>query len=192
MKYTRRILLAGAALALPISLLGGTYAAAPVEPKTKSVDVYVLYSSKEKGDKDDIIEALGDDLEIKSYGTDKLKLSDYSGKQKAIAKIDAAELVILLGDGSSKILKDAKFKSPVIILRSAGRKAFSQDWNLNIVEEGTDVKDLPHSKDHVSVGSVKELEGLEDVLDAEAVTVTDPKKNFLSVAAALIKLKLDD
>ena len=190
MQHTRRILLAGMAIALPLFVFHSISGPEPVE--AGNVDVYVLYSSKEKSDKASIVEALGSDLDIKTYGTDKLKLSDYSGKQKAVAKIDKAGVVVLLGEGSSKILKGTEFASPVFVLKSAGRKALSSDWNLNIVADGTDVSELPHSKRHVVVDSVEALDKLENVLDAEAISVKDADRNLFAIAAKLIDLKLDE
>ena len=190
MTTTRRLFLLGLILASFVySNANATAWAAP--PGGSQIDVYILYSGKQKAERDALVKSLDEDLNVRTYNVDLLKLADYSGKQKAVAKIDKASIVISLGDEPAKILKGTKIASDLIIVANATRKFYSKEWNLNVVGKDADVSKLPSKKKHITVTSVEDLGTRENPLKASAIVVEDSAKHLYSVVAYLVTEKLD-
>ena len=61
-----------------------------------AVDVYLVYSSADKGLQKRFKKSLVPELSVRSYNIDLLALADYSGRQKALAKILKAGLVVII------------------------------------------------------------------------------------------------
>jgi hypothetical protein len=77
-----------------------------------ATDVYLVYAGADKDVMKEIKDALAD-LKVKSYNVDLLAMADYSGKQKAVAKLSKAKVVVLVKDKPAEVLGDAKFPSVV-------------------------------------------------------------------------------
>lgn len=80
-----------------------------------NIDVYLVYSLKEKALKVAVEKQLPPNLAIKSYNADLLAIADYSGKQKVIAKLSRATVVTLIGRKATTLLRDTSLKNSVTI-----------------------------------------------------------------------------
>ena len=78
-------------------------------PCLAATDAYVVFSSDSRELKSTISALLKKSLKVKTYNVDMLALSDYSGKQKVLAKFSRATVVVILGDKPLDELKGAKF-----------------------------------------------------------------------------------
>ena len=94
----------------------GVLAAAPGGP---GLDVYVVYSGRDRGSKAKLLKLLSKDVKVKTYNVDLLAVADYSGKQKAIGKLQRARTVVFLGKRPSTILKGNKLKRNLILVKGA-------------------------------------------------------------------------
>ncbi len=85
-----------------------------------ATDIYLVYSGKDKGVSKELKKALPSDLKVKSYNVDLLAMADYSGKQKAIAKLSRAKLVVLIKEKPKEVLGEAKFPAVIEVDGSKG------------------------------------------------------------------------
>ena len=60
----------------------------------KNIDVYLVYSGSDRKLQKSIKKALPKTLRIKAYNASLLMMADYSGKQKALAKVSSARVVV--------------------------------------------------------------------------------------------------
>ncbi|MFB6346619.1 MAG: hypothetical protein ABEK50_12745 [bacterium] len=142
----------------------------PAVVEAADIDVYLLFSSSDKKMKNNIADALPDDINVKEFNVDSLALADYSGKQKAAAKINNAKATVFIGDAPSKLLSDQTFKLPVDVHQSTLRKITVKNNPLiNVISAGTDVNEKKLSVVTVSSKSeVGELDpGNVDVVKVE-------------------------
>jgi len=82
------------------------------------VDIYIAYSNKDKSDKKALESALSD-YNVMSYKVDLLAMADYSGQQKAAAKLSQAKVVVLLKDKPVKYLRGAELGTTVEVSGSS-------------------------------------------------------------------------
>ena len=100
------------------------------------LDVYIVYAGKDKKDKTALKKVLSGDLKVKFYNVDLLALADYSGKQKAIAKLGKAKVVLVIKDVPHELLEGASLKADVVIFNSAKSGIQSEDRTLYVVGKG--------------------------------------------------------
>ncbi len=93
-------------------------ASSPPTAQAGDLDVYIVYSGKNKQAKKALVNALGPGVSVKAYNADLLALADYSGMQKAVAKIEQAKMVVILSDRPMELLKGSTLKQNLIIVGS--------------------------------------------------------------------------
>ena len=98
----RKILQSGLAMIMAFSLLSEASFTPAVAGS--GVDVYIVFAGKDKKEKKAIKKAMPDNLTVKFYNIDLLALADYSGKQKAIAKLEKAKVVVFVKDAPHELL----------------------------------------------------------------------------------------
>ncbi len=101
------------------------------------VDVYVVFSGKNKGDKSKIKKLLPKELPVKYYNVDLLALADYSGKQKAIAKLERAKIIVLIKDAAMELLQGAFFRSNLVIVESCKNTVISENSTFYVLGNDT-------------------------------------------------------
>ncbi len=115
------------------------------------IDLYVVYTSGNRAQKNDLLNALPEDVSVKAYNTNLLALADYSGKQKTIAKLETARIVVILDTGPMEHLQGSLTGPDVIIfntaedrLRSTGRTVYvlSGETDLSLLGNQLSVLDL--------------------------------------------------
>lgn len=87
----------------------------PLPVKAAGVDVYIIYLGTDKSIKTELKRQLSDGLTVKTYNTNLLAMADYSGKQKAVAKISKAKLVVLIKDEVYMSLDSPKFAKSITV-----------------------------------------------------------------------------
>jgi len=80
-----------------------------------NIDVYIVYGGGDKKIQKTIKKALPSNLNIKSYNTSLLAMADYSGKQKAVAKISSASLVVIINEKNFDLLGKPTFSNSTIV-----------------------------------------------------------------------------
>ena len=129
----------------------------------QDIDVYVAYSGKDKKDKRALKKAFPANLSVKFYNVDLLALADYSGKQKAIAKLEKAKVIVFVKDALHELLEGSTFKKDIVIFNSAKNGVQSEGKTLYIALKGTTLD-----------GGLKTRNATEeDLLDSEILKATD-------------------
>jgi hypothetical protein len=136
--------------------------------KTK-LFVYVLYSAKEKKMLRSIQKAFPSGTKLKGYNTRVLALVDYSGKQKAVARFNKSDLVVILGPKAIKAVAKGSFSTPVLIVNTTLANIDSKKGIVHIVSLGTDIKKLGKSAKKLEFKAktkltAKKLDGVDVVL----------------------------
>ena len=106
---------------LPRILFGVAVASAAVASPTTAqhVDLYVLYTSGNRVEKDELLSALPGDISVKVYNTNLLALADYSVKQRTMTKLETARIVVILSAGPMEHLQGRLSGPDVVIFNSA-------------------------------------------------------------------------
>lgn len=130
---------------LPLFPLGQSKAQADTE-------VYVVYSARDKADKDKLMKALPKNISIKAFNIDFLAFADYSGKQKIVSKLNRSKMIIFMGDIPMLLLKKAKITTNLLITQSSKQTIRSKDWTLYIFKQE------------------RELEGFEDLVQTKLIS----------------------
>lgn len=119
-----------------------------------ATDAYIAYSSKDKALKSRIEKALSS-LKVKSYNANLLAVADYSGKQKAVGKLERASIVILVGQKVQDIFKGHKFSKKIISVDAATTKVKAK-FLVTVLSSGsgTAIDDKGKIQEAASNGSV--------------------------------------
>lgn len=135
MKFShRKILQSGLAMIMAFSLLSEASFTPAVAGS--GVDVYIVFAGKDKKEKKAIQKALPDNLTVKFYNVDLLALADYSGKQKAIAKLEKAKVVVFVKDAPHELLEGISLATAAVIFNSAKSGVQSSTKTLYVVGTG--------------------------------------------------------
>ncbi len=130
----RKILQSGLAMIMAFSLLSEANFTPAVAGS--GVDVYIVFAGKDKKEKKAIKKAMPDNLTVKFYNVDLLALADYSGKQKAIAKLEKAKVVVFVKDAPHELLEGISLATAVVIFNSAKSGVQSASKTLYVVGTG--------------------------------------------------------
>ena len=157
--------------------------------RAEGLDLYVVYSGKDKKEKDQLVELLPKDLSIKTFNVGLLVLADYSGKQKAVAKLGRARMVVFLQGAPTEFPKGTQVKADLLIVESVEKTVTSEKWTLHVVSKGTALTDLG---DRVRVLEANKAENLEDAtrIRSSEVVVVDGKTLELFKAVSTIVEKV--
>lgn len=122
-------------IALAGVLAGGAVGAAPrpAEAQAGRTDLFVVYTSKSRDDRDRLVTALPDGLQVQTYNSDILAIADYSGKQKALARLDRARIIVVLGDRAAERLGTGDVQSGILLVESEHRGLNTTAWTVRIV-----------------------------------------------------------
>ena len=138
-----------------------------------NVDVFVVYSGKDRKEKSALKKALLGNLVVKFYNADLLEVADYSGKQKAIAKLEKAKVIVVLKDRPMELFEGTTFARNVLIVNSAKNSVKSENWTLYVVGKGTDLSALGGNLRPHNAASVEDLNDLEALRGADVVLVDE-------------------
>ena len=163
--FTRKLAKTGLAMLLGLCLMyGANFTKAWAG--AGGVDVYVVYSGKNKQDKSELKKAFANDISVKFYNVDLLAVADYSGKQKAIAKLEKAQIVVIIKDSPMELLHGATFKANLLIVQSVKNTVQSENWTLYVVGKGMNLAGLGKLKTHNASKKA-------DLVDSEKLRASD-------------------
>lgn len=110
--------------------------------KARQVDVYIVYASSDRAAKNELTEALSEGLSVKSYNSNLLALADYSGKQKAMAKLERASIVVILSDAPLDHLAGRLADTDLLLVHTVRTVLTSDHRTIFVLDSGTDVTSL--------------------------------------------------
>ncbi len=151
-----------------------------------NIDIYIAYSGKNKETMNTLKKAFHSNLTVKSYNVDLLALADYSGKQKAIAKLERASLIVIISDAAMEALKGASLDTDFLALHSLKKTVTSRKVDLRIVKKGTN---LDHRLKTHAVSSENDLKDL-SILHSFDVLVVDERSVKIYKVVVLAATKL--
>lgn len=131
------------------------------------VDVYLVYSGSNKAQKTAVMDALPKGIKVKAYNADLLAVADYSGIQKAVAKFDNAEAIIILQDRPMEMLRGATVNKDLYIVESLKTGLASSRWKVYLLKKGADLSSFG---DFVRE---KHITSIDDLSDPKAVRASD-------------------
>lgn len=92
-----------------------------VAAQADHVDVYLIYSADVRVLRNDMKKTLAPDYMVKSYNVDLLAVADYSGRQKILAKLVNAQLIVLIGQKPVDLLGHEGLENVVSVSNNAGK-----------------------------------------------------------------------
>ena len=146
--------------------------------------VYVLYASDSSKQMKELKRTLAEKVTVKSYNVKLLALADYSGKQKAVARFDKSDLVIILGKSALKPMKGSKFQPPVLVLDTSRKGVSSEAQLLYVVNGKTNVQKLGSKVTKVSADQMGKM--TRDAIADTNVVVVDRSSKTTEWAAVLV------
>jgi hypothetical protein len=132
-----------ASFALLLALVASSlhFSAARVEASA-GVVAYVLYSGSEHEAKSELLRSLPGGLRVRAYNVDLLRLADYSAKQKIVARMDRARVIIVLEDGPMEALQGVSFNASLIVVNSQSPTIQSETQALYLVSKDADLSKI--------------------------------------------------
>ncbi len=176
----------------PRILFGVAVASAAVASPAiaQHVDLYVLYTSRDRVQKNELLSALPGDLSVKAYNTNLLALADYSGKQRAMTKLETARIVVILNTGPMEHLQGRLTGPDVIIFNSAEDRLRSNSRTVHVVSRGTDMSVLGGQLRVLDLDAQGTLEDPSVLRDADVISVRSAEHEMLDQLAEIIQIFL--
>lgn len=170
-------------VALALNILYGTLCTSVF---AGNIDIYIAYSGKNKETMKTLKQAFQSHLTVKSYNVDLLALADYSGKQKAVAKLEYADLIVIISDAAMESLSGTSLNTDLLVLQSLKETVTSSKVNLHILKKGTNLD--RQLKTH-AVSSENDLNDI-SLLRSFDILVVDETSIDIHKGVALVAAKL--
>ena len=151
------------------------------------LDVYVVFSGKDKKDKKALKAALPANLKVKYYNVDLLAVADYSGKQKAIAKFETAKMIVIVKDSPLELLQGSTFAKSLLVMQGARNSVKSENWTVYVVGKGTDLSALGGNLKTLNAASVEDLSDLGLLQSTDAIFVDESAINIYDAVATIVQ-----
>ena len=153
----------------------------------QGVDVYMVYSGKNRTEKNLIQDALPKALSIKTYNVDLLVLADYSGKQKVVARLEKARMILILQDSPMDVLKGSRVKKTLLVVKSLKKTVKSEKWMLHVMATGTDLGKLKSKVKILKAIKKEDLEDAEAIRSSEVVLVDEKSLEFSNAVSLIVE-----
>lgn len=148
-----------------------------------ALDAFVVYSGKNYQEKESFLATLPKEFSAKSYNADLLAVADYSGKQKALTKIQRASVIVILLDEPMLLLKGATVKSNLVIVQSVMTSMKSEVKTLYVLAQGTDFAQLGEKLKIVNVVNQENFPNKKELQDADVVLVEGKTLHVIAAAS---------
>ncbi len=148
----------------------------------QGVDVYVVYSGRDGGLRNQVVGAMPGNLDVKTYNVDLLALADYSGKQKAVSKISRAGVVVIVGSRPMQLLNKTKIKSNLLVVGSTSTGVKATEARIYVLGQGASAAGLGSS---LSVSSREDFDDRRKVQSAGAVLVDESGMTVMEAVALI-------
>ncbi len=135
-------------------------------------DISIVYTRKTTDQKNKLMEALPKRISKKAYNLGSLSIMDFSEKNKALLRMNASKMVIMLGDAPMKILKGAKINTDLLVIQSVRQTLHSSRWTLYILGQETALKTFDPALKKQKVSKTEDL-GSEQDLRALTLLIVD-------------------
>lgn len=155
--------------------------------QAEGVDVYFVYAGRDKKESDGLVNELRKELSVKTYNADLLVLADYSGKQKAVARLEKARMVLVFQDSPWKLLKGAQVNTGLLIVKSAKKSLKSSEWIVHVIPKGSDLDDLGPKPKTLEAINEQDLEDGKTLRSFEVVLVDEQSLEFTRAVALIVK-----
>lgn len=166
-----------------VLMLGAIMAGRPIATAgQEALDIYVVYDASTRDVRRELTDLLEANHSVRGYNADLLGVADYAGKQKALARLERARVVIILGDRVGDLLGESTLQRPVVVAGALAPALTSDRFAVRIV-------DAPPAE--TIAGQVHVLTSMGDVPTAEAlrqsaVLVADPAQ--LPLSATVVRI----
>jgi len=155
-----------------------------------AADVYLIYSGKNKADKKLFLKAFPKEIKVKAYNADLLAVADYSGIQKAVAKFDRAQVIVVIKDRPMEMLKGAKIKKDLFIVGSVKEEVRSASWRLYVLKDGTDLSTFGDRINKKLITKIEDLGKGKEIRAADVLLVDEKALEVQRVVSHLLKMSL--
>ncbi len=152
----------------------------------EGLDLYVVYTGKQKKEKDQLLNAFPKDLSVKTYNVDLLVLADYSGKQKAVARLEKARMILILQDSPMEGLKGIQVRRALLVVKSVKKTVKSGEWMLHVVAKGTDLADLGDKVKILEATVEGDLEDAKTIRSSEVVLVNEKSLDLFKAVSLIV------
>jgi len=155
------------------------------------VDVYLIYSGKNKAEKKALMKALPKDIKVKAYNADLLAVADYSGIQKAVSKFEKAGVIVVLRDRPLQMLKGATVNKDLIIVNSEKQGLKSSRWTIYLLDNAADLAPFGPNAKRKTVASMNDLENKDEIRSSDVLIVDEKKIHIQKVVSHLVGQSLN-
>jgi len=166
-------------------ILGIFLACQLLSTTAQGVDVYVVYSGRDGGLRNQVVSAMSRNLDVKTYNVDLLALADYSGKQKAVSKISRAGVVVIVGSRPMQLLNKTKIKSNLLVVGSTSTGVKATEARIYVLGQGSSAAGLGSL---LSVSSPEDLDDRRKVQSAGAVLVDESGMTVMEAVALIAQI----
>jgi hypothetical protein len=112
-----------------------------------------------------------------------------TNKQKVIAEIERARVIVIIGDFPMEVLSGYKLKAGLLILNSVRQSVKSHLWTLYLLPKGTDFSDLNNVK-NLKVTKEEDMKEVRKRLWPFGVALVDEKLGIYKSASTILKAVL--
>ena len=155
------------------------------------LDAYVIYAGKNRKETEAFLKNLPKDLSVKTYNSDLLAVADYSGKQKALTKLERASVIVMFSDEPLKLLRGAMLKSNLVIVQSVLAEVRSGARRLYVLSKGTDYSKLANVDKTLDATKPETLNNSENLEGIDIILVDDKKLDIFLAASLVTRTVLD-
>lgn len=153
-------------------------------------DISIVYTRKTASQKNKLMEALPKRISAKAYNIGSLSIMDFSGKNKALLRMNASKMVIMLGDAPMKILKDAKINTDLLVIQSIRQTLHSSRWTLYILGQETALKTFDSSLKKKKVSKPEDLGSEQDLRSLTLLIVDTQTISLQKVISEVVEKTL--
>lgn len=150
------------------------------------VDVYLIYSGKNKAEKKALMKALPKDIKVKAYNADLLAVADYSGIQKAVSKFESAGVIVVLRDRPLEMLKGATVSKDLIIVNSEKQGMKSSRWTIYLLDNAADLSPFGADAKKKTVATLDDLANKDEIRSSDLLIVDEKKLQIQKVVSNLV------
>jgi len=150
------------------------------------VDVYLIYSGKNKAEKKALMKALPKNIKVKAYNADLLAVADYSGIQKAVSKFEKAGVIVVLRDRPLQLLKGATVSKDLIIVNSKKQGLKSSRWTIYLLDDAEDLSPFGADAKRKTVTNMDDLKNKDEIRSSDVLIVDEQKIQIQKVVSYLV------
>lgn len=154
---------------------------------SQELDVYVVYSGRDRADKNELMRALPEELSVKAYNADLLAIADYSGKQKTIAKLETASVVVILNVAPMEHLEGILASTDVLIVNAVEARVRSERRTIHVLARGTLEGTVAPNLSTINATAEGDLANAAAVSAADVIVVSEARLDMDRAVSLIIQ-----